>query len=81
MIFNNCVDKGIFLDLMENDKVSLFKRGENTDPNNYRPVSLIVNQWSPNYMLNIAQYGVTSGRSTMYTRNAGFALLEYIYSA
>ena len=42
VIFNNCIDRGEFPDLMKNSKIiPLFKSGSTSDPTNYRPISVL----------------------------------------
>lgn len=93
-LFNRCVDQGIFPDLMKHSKiVPLFKSGDETDPGNFRPVSvlpvfskifekLMLNQmlthFSVNNLLHTQQFGFTKGRSTS---DAGVALIRHIFHA
>ena len=40
-IFNDCVDQGLFPDILKRAKVvPLHKEGDETDPSNFRPISL-----------------------------------------
>lgn len=94
LIFNTCVDKGIFPDLMKYSKViPLFKSGDSAEAGNYRPVSIlptlskvfekvILNQvqahFNRNDLLHNKQFGFTRGKSTI---DAGIALVKHIYSA
>lgn len=93
-IFNRCVDEGVFPDLMKHSKlIPLHKSGDEKDPANYRPISVlptlskifekvIFNQLSShfnrNYLFNSHQFGFTKGRSTT---DAGTVLLKHIYDA
>lgn len=93
-IFNECVDEGIFPDLMKHSKViPLFKAGDKEDPSNFRPVSvlpvlskvfekIILNQmlshFNVNDLLHKQQFGFTKGRSTT---DAGVALVKHIFDA
>ena len=41
-VFNSCLNFGLFPDCLKNAKViSIFKEGEESDPSNYRPISLL----------------------------------------
>ncbi|CAG4985866.1 unnamed protein product [Colias eurytheme] len=93
-IFNKCCDYGTFPNLLKLSKViPLFKKGDQEDCNNYRPISilptlskvfekLILNQltshFASNNLLHTKQFGFTKGRSTT---DAGVALLTHIYKA
>lgn len=93
-IFNQCVDQGVFPDLMKYSRViPLFKAGKKTDPSNFRPISIlpvlskvfekvINNQlllyFTLNKLLHSEQYGFSRGRSTT---DAGAKLLEHIFDA
>lgn len=93
-IFNECVDEGVFPDLMKYSKViPLFKAGSKEDPSNFRPVSvlpvlskifekIILNQMLSHFnfckLFNNKQFGFTKGRSTT---DAGISLVKHIYSA
>lgn len=93
-IFNQCIDNGVFPDLMKLSKViPLFKAGSTSDPTNFRPISilptlskifekLILNQLQSHFYLNnlihIAQFGFTKGRSTA---DAGVELIDNIFDA
>lgn len=93
LIFNKCIKRGVFPDLMKCSKViPLFKAGSTSDPTNYRPISvlptfskifekLILNQiqshFSINNLLHKKQFGFTRGRSTT---DAGVELLENIFN-
>lgn len=94
VIFNKCIDEGTFPDLMKHSKlIPLFKAGDNKDPGNFRPVSvlpvlskifekLILNQitihFSVNQIFHTQQFGFTKGRSTI---DAGANLVRYIFNA
>lgn len=94
VIFNSCVDEGVFPDLMKHSKVlPLFKSGSKEDPSNFRPISilptlskifekLILDQLSfhfaKNRLFHSEQYGFTRGRSTT---DAGATLLKHIFGA
>lgn len=94
VIFNSCVDEGIFPDLMKHSKVvPLFKAGCKQDPSNFRPISILpalskifekiildqlLYHFSVNHLLHSEQYGFTKGRSTT---DAGVALLKHIFDA
>ncbi|CAH2245090.1 jg15928 [Pararge aegeria aegeria] len=94
LIFNNCIDCGVFPDLMKLSKiVPLFKSGSTSDPTNFRPVSvlptfskifekLILNQLLYHFhkynLLHIKQFGFTRGRSTI---DAGVELIQNIFEA
>lgn len=42
LIYNSCINDGIFPDLLKYSKITpLFKSGSLTDPNNYRPISVL----------------------------------------
>ncbi|RVE41742.1 hypothetical protein evm_013606 [Chilo suppressalis] len=92
IIFNKCIDEGVFPDLMKCAKViPLFKAGDKSDPSNFRPISvlpalskvfekIIYNQllahFSINKLLHLKQFGFTRGKSTT---DAGTALLKHIF--
>lgn len=94
VIFNDCIDRGEFPDLMKNSKIiPLFKSGSKSDPTNYRPISvlptfskifekLILEQmqrfFNKHKLLHNKQFGFTRGRSTT---DAGVELLGHIYNA
>lgn len=94
VIFNRCVDAGIFPDLMKYSKViPLFKSGCKSDPTNFRPISvlpaiskifekIVLNQllshFDSNRLLHVRQFGFTKGRSTT---DAGAALIKHIFDA
>ncbi|CAH2088799.1 unnamed protein product [Euphydryas editha] len=94
LIFNNCIDSGVFPDLMKFSKLMpLFKSGSTADPFNFRPISvlptfskifekIILHQlqkhFESNELLHNKQFGFTRGRSTT---DAGIKLLETIYEA
>lgn len=93
-IFNKCIDEGIFPDLLKYSKIiPLFKSGDDKDPNNFRPVSilpafskifekLMLDQMSvffeKNNIFNINQFGFTRGRSTT---DASLSLIKHILEA
>ena len=93
-IFNNCINVGVFPDLMKHSKViPLFKSGKRNDPNNFRPISIlpalskifekIINEqlllhFTENRLFHAEQYGFTKCRSTT---DAGTALLKHIFRA
>lgn len=93
-MFNVCIDKGTFPDLMKCSKVvPLFKSGDKMDPGNFRPVSvlpvlskifekLMLLQMSSffavNNLFHAQQYGFTKGKCTT---DAGVTLLKHIFSA
>ncbi|CAK1594558.1 unnamed protein product [Parnassius mnemosyne] len=78
IIFNTCIDSGVFPDLMKYSKViPLFKSGSTLDPANYRPISvlptlskifekIILDQllifFNTNKLLHKNQFGFTRGR-------------------
>ncbi|KAJ8736617.1 hypothetical protein PYW08_007273 [Mythimna loreyi] len=94
LIFNLCVDQGIFPDLMKFSKViPLFKSGDSKDTNNYRPVSVLpvfskifekvmldqmLIHFNSNNLLHNKQFGFTKGRCTT---DAGVSLLKHIFDA
>lgn len=94
LIFNRCIDCGIFPDLMKCSKIiPLFKSGSTSDPTNFRPISvlptfskvfekLILEQlhshFIKNKLLHHKQFGFTRGRSTT---DAGVELLNHIFDA
>ncbi|CAK1578767.1 unnamed protein product [Parnassius mnemosyne] len=94
IIFNTCIDSGVFPDLMKYSKViPLFKSGSTLDPANYRPISvlptlskifekIILDQllifFNTNKLLHKNQFGFTRGRSTS---DAGVELMKYIFNA
>ena len=94
LIFNLCVDQGVFPDLMKYSKViPLFKSGDSKDTNNYRPVSVLpvfskvfekvmlnqmLNHFNTNKILHDQQYGFTKGRCTT---DAGVTLLKHVFTA
>lgn len=94
IIFNKCVDEGVFPDLMKYSKIiPLFKTGDKTDPSNFRPISIlpalskifekvIFNQllthFNDNQLLHNKQFGFTKGRNTT---DAGVALIKHIFDA
>lgn len=93
-IFNKSLDQGTFPDLMKHSKVvPLFKSGDSTEPNNYRPVSilpvlskvfekLMLNQmlchFNTNAIFHDQQYGFTKGRCTT---DAGVSLIKHIFTS
>lgn len=94
VIFNSCIDKGIFPSLMKEGKIiPLYKSGCKEDPSNYRPISIlpalskvfekmILNQLTTyfysNKLLHERQFGFTKGRSTL---DAGTKLISFILDA
>lgn len=94
VIFNKCVDVGVFPDLMKHSKViPLFKAGSRSDVGNFRPISILpafskifeklilkqlLHYFNHKTLLHSEQYGFTKGRSTT---DAGVALLKHIYDA
>lgn len=94
IIFNSCVDEGIFPDLMKLSKViPLHKSGDKCDSNNFRPVAILpvfskifekilLNQMLSHFRVNNLfhnnQYGFTEGRSTT---DAGITLIKHIFEA
>ena len=92
VIFNNCIDCGVFPDLMKHSKlIPLFKSGSTTDPNNFRPISVLPalskifekimlqqlrEYFEINNLLHHTQFGFTRGRSTI---DAGVGLIKYIF--
>lgn len=94
MIFNKSIDDGVFPDLMKYSKViPLFKSGETTEPNNYRPVSILpvlgkvfeklilsqmLHHFNKNSIFHHQQYGFTKGRCTT---DAGVTLMKEIFGA
>ncbi|CAB3245046.1 unnamed protein product [Arctia plantaginis] len=94
LIFNRCIECGVFPDLMKHSKIiPLFKAGSTSDPTNYRPISvlptfskifekIILDQlqthFSASKILHRKQFGFRRGRSTS---DAGVELLENIFSA
>ncbi|XP_073947822.1 uncharacterized protein [Choristoneura fumiferana] len=94
VIFNKCIDDGVFPDLMKYSKViPLFKAGSSSDPGNFRPISVLpvlskvfekimLNQllrhFNVNNLLHSQQFGFTKGRSTT---DAAASLMKYIYDA
>lgn len=93
-IFNGCVDEGVFPDLMKHSKlIPLFKSGNEKDPGNYRPISILpalskifekliltqlLSHFNLHGLLHSHQFGFTKGRSTA---DAGTMLLEHIFEA
>lgn len=93
-IFNECVDTGIFPNLMKHSKIlPLFKNGSKTDPTNFRPISILPafskifekvilqqleSHFNINKLLHNEQYGFRKNRSTI---DAGAALMQHIFSA
>ena len=94
LIFNLCIDQGVFPTLMKHSKViPLFKSGNSKDTNNYRPVSVLpvfskvfekvmlnqmLNHFNCNNILHDQQYGFTRGRCTT---DAGVTLIKHIFNA
>lgn len=94
LIFNECVDNGIFPDLMKYSKVvPLYKAGSKEDPSNFRPVSVLpvfskifekvmlnqmLSHFNRNKIFHDQQYGFTVGRSTT---DAGVMLIKHIFDA
>ncbi|CAF4883968.1 unnamed protein product [Pieris macdunnoughi] len=94
IIFNRCIDCGVFPDEMKLSKITpLFKAGSESDPSNFRPVSVLpalskvfekimLDQLSlhfnKNKLLHNKQYGFTKGRSTI---DAGVKLISDIFNA
>lgn len=93
-LFNNCIETGVFPDLMKISKVvPIYKSGTKTDPSNYRPISILpilskiyekiiynqlLSHLISNNVLHSQQYGFTKGKST---QDAGIDLLTKIYKA
>lgn len=93
-IFNECLDKGVFPDLMKCSRViPLFKNGCKKNPGNFRPISilpvmskiferLMLNQlaafFNCNHLLFGGQYGFSKGCSTI---DAAVDLVETIFRA
>lgn len=93
-IFNQCIDNGVFPDLMKLSKViPLFKAGSTSDPTNFRPISilptlskifekLILNQLQSHFyhnnLMHVDQFGFTKGRSTA---DASVELINNIFDA
>lgn len=94
IIFNNCIDHGVFPDLMKHSKITpLFKSGSTSDPTNFRPISVLptlskifekliflqlLTHFNSNELLHHKQFGFTRGRSTT---DAGVNLVEHIFDA
>lgn len=94
LIFNECIDCGVFPDLMKHSKIiPLFKSGSCSDPGNFRPISMlptfskifekiILNQllrhFNMHNLLHNKQFGFTRGRSTT---DAGVELITHIFDA
>lgn len=94
ILYNRCVDSGVFPDLMKHSKIiPLFKKGCTNDPSNFRPISIlpaiskifekiILQQMESHFNLNNLfhkdQYGFTKGRCTI---DAGAKLLGHIFKA
>ena len=90
-IFNQCLDDGIFPDLMKHSKViPIFKSGCKSNPSNYRPISVLpalskifekilldqmLTHFDINGVLHGRQFGFTKGRSTT---DAGVQLVTHI---
>lgn len=93
IIFNSCIDKGVFPNLMKYSKViPLFKSGEKSNLQNFRPISILpvlskifekimLNQlqehFTRNKLLHNRQFGFTKGRSTT---DAASVLIKHIYN-
>jgi hypothetical protein len=91
LIFNNCLDEGVFPDLMKHSKITpIFKSGDCCDPSNYRPVSvlpalskifesILYSQMAAHFrfynILHEKQYGFSKGKSTS---DAGADLIKNI---
>jgi hypothetical protein len=91
LIFNSCIDNGIFPDLMKCSKVvPIFKSGHRDNPSDYRPVSILpafskifektmltqlISHFNSNKILHAQQFGFTKGRSTT---DAGASLIKFI---
>lgn len=94
IIFNECIDCGVFPDQMKFSKITpLFKTGSTSDPTNFRPISvlpalskifekIILDQllihFNNNKLMHSQQYGFTRGRSTA---DAGLKLISEILNA
>ncbi|RVE51884.1 hypothetical protein evm_003504 [Chilo suppressalis] len=93
-IFNDCVDCGVFPDLMKYSKITpLHKSGSTSDPTNFRPISVLptfskifekimLDQMQSHFnkynILHCKQFGFTRGRSTT---DAGVELIQQIFDA
>ena len=94
LIFNKCIEMGIFPDLMKHSKViPLFKNGNKSDPSNFRPISILptfskifekimlnqlLSHFRENNLMHNNQFGFTRGRSTT---DAGSKLINFIFDA
>ncbi len=94
LIYNRSVDQGVFPNLMKHSKVvPLFKSGDDTDPNNYRPVSILpvlskvfeklmlsqmLRHFNMNSIFHDQQYGFTKGRCTT---DAGVTLIKRVFAS
>ena len=94
VIFNKCVDEGVFPDLMKYSKIiPLYKSGSKSDVSNFRPISVLpafskifeklilkqlLSHFNENNLFHECQFGFTKGRSTT---DAGVNLIRYIYKA
>lgn len=94
VIFNNCIDKGLFPNLMKYSKVvPIFKKGDKDNPSDYRPVSILpafskifekimltqlISHFNHNSILHSQQFGFTKSRSTT---DAGISLIKFILQA
>ncbi|CAH2094915.1 unnamed protein product [Euphydryas editha] len=93
-IFNGCIEKGVFPDLMKHSKViPIFKSGSTLDPNNFRPVSVLptfskifekiilgqmLSHFNAHNLLHKKQFGFTKGRSTA---DASVELIKNVFEA
>lgn len=94
LIFNQCIDCGVFPDLMKHSKITpLFKSGSHSDPSNFRPISVLPtfskifekliliqlqSHFNTNNLLDNKQFGFTKGRSTT---DASVELISHIFHA
>lgn len=94
LIFNESIDKCVFPDLMKVSKVlPLFKSGERSDPNNYRPISILPtfskifekimlmqmqDHFVKHKLFHPKQFGFSKGHSTI---DAGVCLVQHIFHA
>lgn len=93
-IFNECTARGVFPDLMKVSKIiPLHKNGSKSDPNNFRPISILpslskifekvildqlVSYFNQHKLIHNRQFGFTKGSSTT---DAAATLIRTIFDA